>query len=133
MQNRIGILRRAKGMSQAKLADAAGTTRSQINRLERGDRRLSLDWMTRIARVLDVKMSELLPHDSAASSVESVSAEEEILRIVSQLAEKDKLMLVGIAREILHRGGEDMPGEDPPAETMADTAAQAPQARRSPK
>lgn len=103
MQNRIGILRRAKKMSQAELAAAVGTTRSQINRLEHGDRRLSLDWMARIARVLEVKLSELLPADSAASPAAPVSPEEEILQIVALLPEKDQLMLVGIAREILRR------------------------------
>jgi transcriptional regulator with XRE-family HTH domain len=115
MQNRIGILRRAKKMSQAELAAAAGTTRSQINRLEHGGRRLSLDWMTRIAHALDVNLSELLPNDGAASPA---SPEAEILRIVSLLPEKDKLMLVGLAREILRHGEvlestEPVPAPDP--------------------
>lgn len=121
MQNRIGILRRAKRMSQAELAAAIGTTRSQINRLEHGDRRLSLDWMTRIARGLDVKMSELLPHDSAAPPASPASPEEEILRIVSLLPEKDKLMLVGIAREILRRG-EGLEEAGPEAAAVPDLA-----------
>ena len=114
MQNQIGILRRAKRMSQADLAVAVGTTRSQINRLEHGERRLSLDWMTRIARVLDVKLSELLPPDGP---VASASPEEEILHIVSRLPEKDKRMLVGIAREILRHGG--APGDAEPAPAPA--------------
>lgn len=100
IQNRIGILRRAKGMSQTELADAIGTTRVQIHRLEHGARRLSLDWMERVARALNVKISDLLP--SEEGSAKYASPEEEILGIVAQLSEKDQLTLVKIAREILH-------------------------------
>jgi len=99
MQNRIGVVRRAKGMSQTELAEAVGTTRAQIYRLEKGKRGLSLDWMTRVARALDVKVADLLPTEEGDSA--GLSPEEEILNIISQLPERDKLMLVYIAREVL--------------------------------
>ena len=57
MQNRIGILRVEKGLSLTDLARLAGTTKAQIQKLERGERRLSLQWMSRLARALGVPIA----------------------------------------------------------------------------
>jgi transcriptional regulator with XRE-family HTH domain len=99
MQNRISILRREKGVSLTALAEAAGTTKAQIQKLERGDRRLSLDWMDRIARALDVKISDLLPADVIACR--HGPEDREILEIVSKLAPEDRVILVRIATGLL--------------------------------
>jgi transcriptional regulator with XRE-family HTH domain len=99
MQNRISILRREKGVSLTDLAKAAGTTKAQIQKLERGDRRLSLDWMDRIARALDVKISDLLPADVIACR--HGPEDREILEIVSQLPPEDRAILVRIAAGLL--------------------------------
>jgi transcriptional regulator with XRE-family HTH domain len=64
MQNRISILRTQRGLSLSALAELVGTTKAQIQKLERGDRRLSLVWMQRIARALNVKVSDLLPPEA---------------------------------------------------------------------
>jgi transcriptional regulator with XRE-family HTH domain len=99
MQNRIGILRVEKGLSLTDLARLAGTTKAQIQKLERGDRRLSLQWMSRLARALDVKMSDLLPEDTV--SCQHGPEEREILDIVSQLPVEDRVALVRIANDLL--------------------------------
>jgi transcriptional regulator with XRE-family HTH domain len=99
MQNRIGILRLEKGLSLTDLAKAAGTTKAQIQKLERGERRLSLGWMERLARALDVKMSDLLPQGTVAC--QHGPEEREILDIVSQLPMEDRVVLVRIANELL--------------------------------
>ena len=99
MQNRIGILRVEKGLSLTDLARLAGTTKAQIQKLERGDRRLSLQWMSRLARALDVKMSDLLPQDTVAC--QHGAEEREILAIVSQLPAEDRVALVRIANDLL--------------------------------
>ncbi|MGE3624419.1 MAG: XRE family transcriptional regulator [Bdellovibrionales bacterium] len=52
MPNRIRELRKARGWTLQQLADATGTTKSQIDKLEKGYRRLTVDWMVRIARPL---------------------------------------------------------------------------------
>lgn len=49
MKNRIKEIRELRGISQEKLAELTGTSRSQIVKLERGERRLSQDWMERLA------------------------------------------------------------------------------------
>ncbi|WP_439815939.1 XRE family transcriptional regulator [Zavarzinia sp. CC-PAN008] len=61
MSNRIAEMRRAAGLSQQDLADAAGTGRSQIVKLERGERRLTVDWMVRLAGPLRCAPRDLLP------------------------------------------------------------------------
>jgi len=99
MQNRIGILRVEKGLSLTDLARLAGTTKAQIQKLERGERRLSLQWMSRLARALDVKMSDLLPQDTVAC--QHGAEEREILAIVSQLPAEDRVALVRIANDLL--------------------------------
>lgn len=42
-------LREARGLTQAQLADKAGTSQPQINRLEKGERELTRDWAERLA------------------------------------------------------------------------------------
>ena len=99
MQNRIGILRHEKGLSLTDLAKAAGTTKAQIQKLERGERRLSLGWMDRLARAMDVKISDLLPQGAVAC--QHGPEEKEILEIVAQLPVEDRVVLVRMANELL--------------------------------
>lgn len=58
-------LRKAAGLSQEALADAAGTTAAQISRLENGQREITFGradtWAERLARVLDVDPHTLAP------------------------------------------------------------------------
>ena len=59
--NSIKVWRLAKGWSLQQLADACGTNKSQINKLEKGERRLTVDWMVRLAKPLGRTPQELLP------------------------------------------------------------------------
>lgn len=99
VKNRISILRKERGLTLAALADAAGTTKAQIQKLERGDRRLSLDWMERLAHAMGVKMSDLLPVNEIAC--QHGPAETEILKIIRQLPEEDRVVLVQVAKELM--------------------------------
>ncbi|MCP2324365.1 UDP-N-acetylglucosamine 1-carboxyvinyltransferase [Hamadaea flava] len=60
---RIGTLirdaRRHRGWSQARLAEALGTSQSAINRIEQGNQNLSLDTLGRISEVLDSEIVSL--------------------------------------------------------------------------
>lgn len=58
--NRIGKLREERGLTQADLARMIRTSQPQIQRLENGERKLTEDWMRRIARALDVEPADLL-------------------------------------------------------------------------
>ena len=61
MKNRIREWRERAGLSMQALAERAGTSAPQINKLEKGERRLTVDWMVRLGRALDLDPKELLP------------------------------------------------------------------------
>lgn len=58
--NRIREIRERRGLSQSQLAAAVGTTQPQINRLETGVRKLTVEWMQKIAQALDVHPEDLI-------------------------------------------------------------------------
>lgn len=58
--NRIKELREGQGLSQEQLAKRVGTSQPQIKRLETGDRRLTEDWMRRVAKALGVRPADLI-------------------------------------------------------------------------
>jgi transcriptional regulator with XRE-family HTH domain len=60
MMNRIKELREKQGLTLQQVADAAETTLQQIQRLENGKRRLTDEWMRRIAPILGVHPASLL-------------------------------------------------------------------------
>lgn len=58
--NRIRELRVKAGLTLEALATAAGTSNQQISRLESGQRKLTLDWMVRLAPILEVEPKDLI-------------------------------------------------------------------------
>lgn len=58
--SKLKNLRDAKNLTMEALAEAIGTTASQINKLEKGQRKLSLDWAKKLAPILSVSPFELL-------------------------------------------------------------------------
>lgn len=65
MGNRIAELRNARGLSQIDLAKLAGTTRNQLGKLERSERRLSDHWAERLARHLAIEPYQLFMESHA--------------------------------------------------------------------
>lgn len=57
---RVRQLRKAKGLSQEKLAELADLHRNYIGGIERGERNLALLNIVRLARALGVSPSQLL-------------------------------------------------------------------------
>lgn len=60
MTNRLRTLRLRAKLSQTELAERMGTTRSQYVKLERGDRRLTEEWIRRAADALGVSPGALI-------------------------------------------------------------------------
>lgn len=60
MPQRIRSARKAKGWSQAELAKRVGTDQAHISRIENSEAGASVDILTRIARELDVTISQLI-------------------------------------------------------------------------
>jgi transcriptional regulator with XRE-family HTH domain len=60
MSNPLESLRRKAGLTMQQLADLAGTTAPQINKLEKGQRDLDKKWAMRLAPYLDVSAEDIL-------------------------------------------------------------------------
>jgi imidazoleglycerol-phosphate dehydratase len=60
MTNRIRTLRKQKALNQQELAERIGTTGQQVGHLEAGRRKLTQDWMERLAQGLDCNPADLL-------------------------------------------------------------------------
>lgn len=61
LANRITYFRKKRGLSMQKLATRVGTSQQQIDRLEKGKRRLTVEWLERLSEALDCSMMDLLP------------------------------------------------------------------------
>jgi phage repressor protein C with HTH and peptisase S24 domain len=59
--NVLRALRERAGLTQGQLAERAGTSQGQIAKLERGERKLTVDWAVKLARELGVAPIDLLP------------------------------------------------------------------------
>lgn len=70
---RIRALRQARGWSLQQLADRAGVSKPQIDKLERGTRRLTDDWIRRIATALEVAPEALSTRVPAPARVDTPS------------------------------------------------------------
>ncbi|AHX12011.1 transcriptional regulator [Dyella jiangningensis] len=73
MNNRIRVLREARGLTLDSLASKAGTTNQQLSLLEIGKRRLTVDWLLRLAIPLGCHPWELV-----ASSLPEAPLSEEV-------------------------------------------------------
>lgn len=63
MDNRIKVLRDARGLSLEDLAMAAGTSNQQVSLLESGKRRLTVDWLLRLSHALNCHPWEIVSLD----------------------------------------------------------------------
>jgi transcriptional regulator with XRE-family HTH domain len=117
MKNRIRELRERAGLSQAQLAELVGTTQAEISRLETGERRLTVDWMARIARALMLRPSDLLP----TAAVPEVEAQEvELLGNFRAMSEPGRTALIDLSRLLADRAA---PARRKPCAAAAGTKA----------
>jgi phage repressor protein C with HTH and peptisase S24 domain len=65
--NRIREFRETAHLSMQALADRAGTSAPQINKLEKGERKLTVDWMIRLGRALNVDPKDLIMTDGVVA------------------------------------------------------------------
>jgi transcriptional regulator with XRE-family HTH domain len=72
---RIRDVRKARGMSQAALAEAAGLSKNSISRYETGEAMPSLLIADKLAAVLDVSLRALVPRSLHTSVEQACDAE----------------------------------------------------------
>jgi transcriptional regulator with XRE-family HTH domain len=65
---RLRQIRQIKGLSQEELADIAGLHRTYVGSVERSERNISIDNMERLAKALEVDITELLREDQNDAS-----------------------------------------------------------------
>lgn len=100
MANRIKELRLALGLTLQQVADAAETSLQQVQRLENGERRLTDDWMRRLAPVLLVAPAALLADFDPDQREFAKNAQEvAVLRFWRALEEPERRMIAAIARD----------------------------------
>ncbi|MBW4089925.1 MAG: helix-turn-helix transcriptional regulator [Proteobacteria bacterium] len=100
MANRIRELRLARGLTLEQVGAKAETSPQQIQRLEKGERRLTDDWMRRVAPALGVAPATLLADtlpdaDRVAQNIEEVV----LLRLWRVLDPSEKRWIAALARE----------------------------------
>lgn len=98
--HRIKQLREAAGMTLEQVAVRSGTTFQQVQRLETGHRRLTIEWMRRIATALGVSMTALLP-DANPDHREYAQNQEELglLRYWRLLNSSERAMIAALMRD----------------------------------
>lgn len=85
MANRIREIRQSRNMSLQRVADQVGTTRTQIMRLETGERRLTDTWMYRLGRALDCHPAEFLVNSAPEYPLKDPLAEDLVIRAVEEI------------------------------------------------
>ena len=93
MKNRISEIRKARGMTLVEVAKRANTSNQQISHLERGRRKLSYEWMERLATALSCHPMDLLsnpPTDTRAFMSALSSRERALLDVFRSLGEREQ-------------------------------------------
>ena len=80
--NRVREWRHRRELSIEELARRSRTSPSQISKLERGQRRLTVEWMSRLAKALGCRSEDLLPPEPRPSegSASAQPLDRELLR-----------------------------------------------------
>ena len=76
---RIRELRQEKGLLQEELARKAGLSASALSNFEQGRRRISLEWLRKISKVLGVTVSDLIPDSRVRKPLAENDEEEGLL------------------------------------------------------
>jgi transcriptional regulator with XRE-family HTH domain len=95
---RIRELRKAAGMTQAELAEAAELEVESISRLERGTRGITLDSIDRIAQALGVRLKDFFNFKQARPEILPPRKLLRLYRLLEKLPEPELKKLCRIAR-----------------------------------
>lgn len=95
MGNNIRKFRRARGWSLNELADKVGTTNQQISHLELGKRRLTVDWLMRVADALGCRPTDLAAIDSQVNK-----REEQLLDLFRSLTPRRQKQVIDLAASL---------------------------------
>ena len=114
---RLRTIREMKKMSQGDIEESTGLLRCYISRVENGHTVPSIETLEKIARALDITMSQLfhegngaprplnLPADPAGKKLSSKDAAvmARLREALPRMDERDKMILVNLARKMSRR------------------------------
>ena len=92
--------RKHAGLTQEQLAEAIGTSKSQISELERYNLQLSPKWLRRLAPVLKVQPGHILDHDPE-------DLDTDIIDIWTRIPERDRVQAARVLRSFTRTGTDD--------------------------
>jgi transcriptional regulator with XRE-family HTH domain len=95
---RIRALRKAKGWTQEDLGGWAELDFTSIGGVERGQRSLSLNSLSRVAEALGVDLAWLVRREETESGAVGEGLIEELLGVLRDLPERDLQHVVDLAR-----------------------------------
>lgn len=89
--------REARGLTQAQLAEKVGTSQQQIDKLEKNQRKLTREWIFRLAPALDIPPGFLLAETQDVRDLRmyeifrklSVADKDRLIKMASALSEPD--------------------------------------------
>jgi len=97
IDNRIKQMRNLKALTLRELAEKSGVTHQEISRYEHGHRKVSVQFLARIAKVLNCKFTDLLPE----TLVEQLPMDQqELLALYRDLSGPKKLLALQLIRAI---------------------------------
>ena len=92
---RIRKVRQSKGLSQLDLALSLGKTQAYISKIEKGERRIPLELLIELSKVLEVPVEELAPELFIKDySSENLLPEELIEKIFKSLKPQIKIKVI---------------------------------------
>ncbi len=102
----IRAYRLQKGMSQGDIEKRTGLLRCYLSRVENGHTVPSLETLQKIARALDLQLSEFFAEDKMAKDMAGLSLDEDEIRFLTQiqrysanLGESDRRLLLAMVRK----------------------------------
>ena len=109
---RLRALREAKGLSQGHIEERPGLFRCYISRVECGHTTPQIDTLEKWAKALDLELYQIFYQSNGkpvapkvAESTVPHSRELKLLDLFRRMAERDKILLVALAREVVKRQG----------------------------
>ncbi len=103
LQNRIKEVRLKQGLSQKKLADLIGTSQQQIDLLEKSERKISIEWLEKLAKGLNADPISLLPEqwDNRQTGMVDKNLLEDIITAISDILSENSLSASEKARLVV--------------------------------
>jgi transcriptional regulator with XRE-family HTH domain len=97
---RVARARRDRGWTQERLAEAIGIEAVTMSRWETGDRALSISTLADVARVLGVRLGDLLDADRPLPAPRHGAEQTELLRVFGRLPPARRELLLRLAHEL---------------------------------